>query len=104
MVEIPPLGIGEIFQLSLKPLRSEEHTSELQSPCNLVCRLLLEKKKNLMKYSMRISHYTHLKQRDYLHYRWNRTFSTCLCLMSLLYLYCATSWITVISNHFQLLT
>src|SRR5256885_4912007 len=26
-------------------LRSEEHTSELQSPCNLVCRLLLEKKK-----------------------------------------------------------
>src|SRR2546426_7720455 len=28
-------------------LRSEEHTSELQSPCNLVCRLLLEKKKNI---------------------------------------------------------
>src|SRR5256885_5276434 len=27
-------------------LRSEEHTSELQSPCNLVCRLLLEKKKD----------------------------------------------------------
>src|SRR5256885_11641233 len=27
------------------PRRSEEHTSELQSPCNLVCRLLLEKKK-----------------------------------------------------------
>src|SRR5256885_8971240 len=27
--------------------RSEEHTSELQSPCNLVCRLLLEKKKYL---------------------------------------------------------
>src|SRR5256885_7854524 len=27
-------------------IRSEEHTSELQSPCNLVCRLLLEKKKN----------------------------------------------------------
>src|SRR5256885_4196466 len=27
--------------------RSEEHTSELQSPCNLVCRLLLEKKKNV---------------------------------------------------------
>src|SRR5256885_8530858 len=26
--------------------RSEEHTSELQSPCNLVCRLLLEKKNN----------------------------------------------------------
>src|SRR5256885_10872391 len=29
-------------------LRSEEHTSELQSPCNLVCRLLLEKKKNIV--------------------------------------------------------
>src|SRR5256885_12225488 len=28
--------------------RSEEHTSELQSPCNLVCRLLLEKKKLLL--------------------------------------------------------
>src|SRR5256885_11961259 len=30
----------------LAAYRSEEHTSELQSPCNLVCRLLLEKKKN----------------------------------------------------------
>src|SRR5256885_9999239 len=28
-----------------KSVRSEEHTSELQSPCNLVCRLLLEKQK-----------------------------------------------------------
>src|SRR5256885_9873151 len=30
--------------------RSEEHTSELQSPCNLVCRLLLEKKKKYEPY------------------------------------------------------
>src|SRR5256885_5014628 len=30
-------------------MRSEEHTSELQSPCNLVCRLLLEKKKKITK-------------------------------------------------------
>src|SRR3989454_9002997 len=30
-------------------MRSEEHTSELQSPCNLVCRLLLEKKKKKKK-------------------------------------------------------
>src|SRR5256885_10034475 len=30
---------------NVKVTRSEEHTSELQSPCNLVCRLLLEKKK-----------------------------------------------------------
>src|SRR5256885_12913900 len=40
---------GEVFGLLGQKLlilrRSEEHTSELQSPCNLVCRLLLEKKK-----------------------------------------------------------
>src|SRR5256885_11604116 len=35
---------GHLYQLRRK-IRSEEHTSELQSPCNLVCRLLLEKKK-----------------------------------------------------------
>src|SRR5256885_12606716 len=34
------------LQKPLQQVRSEEHTSELQSPCNLVCRLLLEKKKN----------------------------------------------------------
>src|SRR2546426_6731978 len=34
--------------------RSEEHTSELQSPCNLVCRLLLEKKKKHMTHWMRL--------------------------------------------------
>src|SRR2546426_3731502 len=33
-------------------LRSEEHTSELQSPCNLVCRLLLEKKKKDHNYAI----------------------------------------------------
>src|ERR1039457_1013243 len=35
--------------------RSEEHTSELQSPCNLVCRLLLEKKKNNTRISPQIT-------------------------------------------------
>src|SRR5256885_4587129 len=35
----------KLFQHDALVLRSEEHTSELQSPCNLVCRLLLEKKK-----------------------------------------------------------
>src|SRR5256885_13048351 len=35
--------------------RSEEHTSELQSPCNLVCRLLLEKKKQTVHSSL-LSH------------------------------------------------
>src|SRR5205807_9205706 len=34
------------------PVRSEEHTSELQSPCNLVCRLLLEKKDNYQKQNL----------------------------------------------------
>src|SRR2546426_10103440 len=39
-------GIGRFDMIGQKsPVRSEEHTSELQSPCNLVCRLLLEKKK-----------------------------------------------------------
>src|SRR5205807_9144575 len=41
-------SLPEEVQLALLPTipgRSEEHTSELQSPCNLVCRLLLEKKK-----------------------------------------------------------
>src|SRR5256885_6973008 len=35
----------ELFGPIIVAGRSEEHTSELQSPCNLVCRLLLEKKK-----------------------------------------------------------
>src|SRR2546426_7925545 len=36
---------AETAILAIGEQRSEEHTSELQSPCNLVCRLLLEKKK-----------------------------------------------------------
>src|SRR5256885_6786223 len=36
--------------------RSEEHTSELQSPCNLVCRLLLEKKKKILSNSICVHH------------------------------------------------
>src|SRR5256885_12989032 len=44
-----PLGLddGEEDDDFEETLRSEEHTSELQSPCNLVCRLLLEKKNHL---------------------------------------------------------
>src|SRR5205807_4651815 len=43
----PGIGIGRSPPATLSvDLRSEEHTSELQSPCNLVCRLLLEKKKS----------------------------------------------------------
>src|SRR2546426_3086583 len=41
--------------------RSEEHTSELQSPCNLVCRLLLEKKKK--KKRSKLSHLSHSSTR-----------------------------------------
>src|SRR5256885_6232530 len=40
-------------------LRSEEHTSELQSPCNLVCRLLLEKKKKIDAHTDLESHPIH---------------------------------------------
>src|SRR5256885_12266700 len=47
------------FQLQ----RSEEHTSELQSPCNLVCRLLLEKKKKKISYT----HAAHQSQYNMLH-------------------------------------
>src|SRR5256885_11905077 len=36
------------FERDVLRARSEEHTSELQSPCNLVCRLLLEKKKLIL--------------------------------------------------------
>src|SRR5256885_12459438 len=39
-------------------LRSEEHTSELQSPCNLVCRLLLEKKNRLDQHPAGVAHPT----------------------------------------------
>src|SRR2546426_1415479 len=38
-------------EVRIRPKRSEEHTSELQSPCNLVCRLLLEKKKKTQSYA-----------------------------------------------------
>src|SRR2546426_4687642 len=47
LVEALSLGLRQPAEQREQPCerRSEEHTSELQSPCNLVCRLLLEKKK-----------------------------------------------------------
>src|SRR2546426_3610431 len=50
--------------------RSEEHTSELQSPCNLVCRLLLEKKKKkkITKWYYVVEMYT-TKAKEYIGYR-----------------------------------
>src|SRR5256885_5462756 len=43
------VGHNRITHLTDKGERSEEHTSELQSPCNLVCRLLLEKKSDFLR-------------------------------------------------------
>src|SRR5256885_12898756 len=43
---VEPLRLRLAHVARCGPARSEEHTSELQSPCNLVCRLLLEKKKH----------------------------------------------------------
>src|SRR5256885_8941003 len=47
-VEGPPRCTSKMTAGTSAKYRSEEHTSELQSPCNLVCRLLLEKKKTLI--------------------------------------------------------
>src|SRR2546426_7914823 len=49
-------GVLAVLGLALLPRmeRSEEHTSELQSPCNLVCRLLLEKKKKKLAHSAQL--------------------------------------------------
>src|SRR2546426_4110959 len=45
-LDLTKFGFEPKAESELLRARSEEHTSELQSPCNLVCRLLLEKKKN----------------------------------------------------------
>src|SRR2546426_7944695 len=53
--EKPLASLGEVQPRNIHPIdavRSEEHTSELQSPCNLVCRLLLEKKKTQATYTL----------------------------------------------------
>src|SRR2546427_6272486 len=44
----------DVDEVALGSQRSEEHTSELQSQSNLVCRLLLEKKKRTTRYTMSI--------------------------------------------------
>src|SRR5256885_8128422 len=60
--ELSAAEFHDAIKMFSRPLlrfaRSEEHTSELQSPCNLVCRLLLEKKKNIQRHTRRIT--THL--------------------------------------------
>src|SRR5207244_12732410 len=44
-VPSPTFTLVQVYELGEVPIRSEEHTSELQSPDHLVCRLLLEKQK-----------------------------------------------------------
>src|SRR2546426_9066327 len=51
----PILAAGRVYLIG-RGGRSEEHTSELQSPCNLVCRLLLEKKKKNRNYHIHSRH------------------------------------------------
>src|SRR5256885_9465481 len=46
-LSLAPLTDDNLRQSEPRDHRSEEHTSELQSPCNLVCRLLLEKKTHI---------------------------------------------------------
>src|SRR2546426_1328622 len=46
-LEKQDIEISRQIETKAALIRSEEHTSELQSPCNLVCRLLLEKKNNI---------------------------------------------------------
>src|SRR5205807_9991041 len=50
--QLPGQSTSVLMQTWQVHSRSEEHTSELQSPCNLVCRLLLEKKKKLKYYPL----------------------------------------------------
>src|SRR5256885_8907184 len=50
-MRLPPVFCQQV-QTAAR-VRSEEHTSELQSPCNLVCRLLLEKKKKKITHAVR---------------------------------------------------
>src|SRR5256885_5242399 len=52
-LDVELLNWGGSADQLLEALRSEEHTSELQSPCNLVCRLLLEKKKEFYSHTRR---------------------------------------------------
>src|SRR2546426_2330177 len=44
-LQVLEIAVSAVLHDAEIEVRSEEHTSELQSPCNLVCRLLLEKKK-----------------------------------------------------------
>src|SRR5256885_9866966 len=81
-ISIKDLGIGypvavdngyKIWRAFNNQYRSEEHTSELQSPCNLVCRLLLEKKKKFM--PIQYEPENHLHNQAYVCTSWHIPFS-----------------------------
>src|SRR2546427_5303964 len=58
-------GAGAVFRTIPSEVRSEEHTSELQSQSNLVCRLLLEKKKKAAaSHTLRLRRYAALSPRE----------------------------------------
>src|SRR2546429_6716799 len=58
--------VGQVEDVLRKRQRSEEHTSELQSRLHLVCRLLLEKKKNKKNKKRNITeHYSHTEIQTY---------------------------------------
>src|SRR5258708_31739798 len=64
---VTPFGQTGAPTISTEPLplgRSEEHTSELQSPDHLVCRLLLEKKKSLI-HVVRAENYVYRRKHTY---------------------------------------
>src|SRR5256885_11851409 len=52
MALVEKRNMAALSTIKMSRTRSEEHTSELQSPCNLVCRLLLEKQKPHMRPSL----------------------------------------------------
>src|SRR2546430_11079629 len=55
------IGVGSVAAAFVVAVRSEEHTSELQSQSNLVCRLLLEKKTNHPHANRHLLHVSHLQ-------------------------------------------
>src|SRR5256885_4952208 len=56
LAALPDARLSRLGAVGVLSGRSEEHTSELQSPCNLVCRLLLEKKKKKLTIPDRVTH------------------------------------------------
>src|ERR1022692_4317817 len=86
------MSCSSLWSSRMRPIctRSEEHTSELQSPCNLVCRLLLEKKKTKPSKIKQTSR-KHSRRRPYASYSFLRVLLWC-CLSFWFYSLCLVSW------------